>query len=99
MHNRDDRQAALKEQYGFTCTCEACENKYPIFFEYQLMRLQPYIKDFPSIKECKAEFKKNCEVMTKRQTTALDMDMLELMFRNMYLLTLIAKIEPFMFLP
>lgn len=42
MHNLEERQERLRSQYYFTCKCDACENRWPLYRE--LPRSDPVYK-------------------------------------------------------
>ncbi|XP_053610956.1 SET and MYND domain-containing protein 4-like [Plodia interpunctella] len=50
MENFTSRQSSLKFQYKFTCLCEACVNKWPMYFNLQpARRLPPHINSKKSL--------------------------------------------------
>lgn len=93
---RELRQKHLMDRYGFLCSCEACEKNYKCLNQCELVALRAPFEEFSSIQDYNKKFKETCKLLLDyRDSTSYKM--LELTFRNLYFLALIAKAEPFIF--
>lgn len=88
-----DRQIALKNEYGFDCTCVACENKYPVILDQKHRKFRlPNRNLMDSIAAARNEFKRNNEYIQKNfeaNFPCLEID--DLTERNVYNLACIAS--------
>jgi hypothetical protein len=92
------RQQTLKGHHDFTCSCEACAGSYPFSLHYQMSLPGIQLSQSPTISGCKKSFKKNCKDISKSQKKPSNLELNKLMDVNLYLLSIIAKVEPFVFL-
>jgi SET domain len=91
-----ERQRFLKKDFGFVCSCEACIYDYPRFKEAVV---GAQMSRTISVAECKKNYKLNCKEITKRlkRENPPNDETSRLMDLNLFLMSVIAKNEPFIF--
>lgn len=94
---REIRQQNLHDEYGFLCNCEACIKDYPASAIYPWTGVPLVIGELSNADEWRKELKKNCIKIVKKQDSWSQSELCLLMMRNVYLLTALAKTEPFIF--
>jgi hypothetical protein len=71
---------------------------FPYLYDHDWFRFQDkVITEISSAKDLQEEFKKNSELLKNTRDDMRSWECLEMMMKNMYLLVLIAKSEPFIF--
>jgi hypothetical protein len=90
------RQNMIKTQNEETCVCEACVHDYPLL-QHSWGNLGNLVSS-SSLADIKREYKKNCRTIADNPEKSSKLKIMKLIVRNWYLMSAIAKLEPFVFL-
>lgn len=94
----DNRKMSLKQNFHFICGCEACSypENFPINFNNSLQEIKMSSSGF-MLNDLIEEFYRNCSKIDKNLGKYPSPSLSSLMDRNLYILAVIAKNEPFIF--